>query len=72
MMSLWTCNKAKSFNLSAIIVLRVSVFSLLKTENDLSHSRDVTGRVPIILKAILIFWNPESLILSFNTKVLGT
>ena len=62
-MSLWTCNKAKLFNLSATIVLRVQVSSLFKEENGLSHSHDVTGRVLIILKATLIFWNPENLIL---------
>ena len=60
---LWTCNKAKPFNLSATMVLQVKIFSLLKAENDLSHSHDVTVRVPSILKATLIFWNPENLIL---------
>ena len=63
MMSLWTCNKAKPFNLSATIMLRVWVFSLLKAENDLSHSHDVIGRIPFIFRATLIFWNPENLML---------
>ena len=44
-------------------------FSLPKAENDLADSHDVTGRVPIILRATLIFWNPKNLILF---KVFGT
>ena len=43
------------FNLTETIVLRVQVFRLLKAENNLSHSHDITGRVPIILRGTLIF-----------------
>ncbi len=41
---MWTWSKASPVSRFWDIVLRVYVFSLLRAENDLSHSHDATGR----------------------------
>ena len=54
--SISTCmyNRASALNLSLHIVLLLYILSLRKAEKDLSQGQDVTGRVPSILKAVLI------------------
>ena len=49
-----TYNRASALNLSLDIVLLLYILNLHKAEKDLSQEQDVTGRVPIILKAVLI------------------
>ena len=47
-------NRAIALNLLLHIVLLLYILRLRKTEKDLSEEQDVTGRVPRILKAVLI------------------
>ena len=47
-------NRASALNLSLDVVLLLYILSLRKAEKDLSQEQDVTGRVPSILKAVLI------------------
>ena len=51
-----TCmyNRASALYLLLHIVLLLYILSLRKAEKDLSQEQDVTGRVPSILKAVLI------------------
>ena len=47
-------NRASASNLLLHIVLLLYILSLRKAEKDLSQEQNVTGRVPSILKAVLI------------------
>ena len=53
-------NRASALNLSLDIVLLLYILSLRKAEKDLSQEQDVIGRVPSILKAVLIFKKHEN------------
>ena len=43
---LWINNKANPFNVAFVIVLRSQVLTILRDENDRSHSQIVIGKVP--------------------------
>ena len=45
---------ASALNLSLHIVLLLYILSLRKAEKDLSQEQNIAGRVPSILKAVLI------------------
>ena len=47
-------NRTSAHNLSLHIVLLLYILSLRKAEKDLSQEQDVTGRVPRILKSVLV------------------
>ena len=47
-------NRASTLNLSLHIVLLLYILSLCKAEKYLSQKQNVTGRVPSILKAVII------------------
>ena len=47
-------NRASTLNLSLHIVLLLYILSLRKAEKYLSQKQNVTGRVPSILKAVII------------------
>ena len=47
-------NRASALNLLLHTVLLSCISNLRKAEKDLSQEQDVTGRVPSILKAVLI------------------
>ena len=55
-------NRASVLNLSWHIVLLLYILYLHKAEEDLSQEQDVTGRVPSILKAVLIIGKHRKLI----------
>ena len=47
-------NRASALNFSLHVVLLLYILSLCKAEKDHSQEQDVTGKVPSILKAVLI------------------
>ena len=63
-------NRASALNLSLDIVLLLYILSLRKAEKDLSQEQDVIGRVPSILKAVLIIGKHRKLMDFFCTNTI--
>ena len=49
-------NRANVLNLSLHIVLLLYILSFRKAEIDISPEQGVTGRVPSVLKVVLLIW----------------
>ena len=58
-MSRCMCMRARPFKRSSTIVVLLYVFNLRNAEMDRSHSHEVTGMVPRIRSAILMFAKPS-------------